>query len=347
MDIAKFERIIDGSQVQLVHLHNQLMSCYITNYGARLVALNVAGFDGLDVDVVLGFDSIDGYLNANEKYHGATIGRYANRIANGTFSLDGTSYILEANNGPNSLHGGSDGFHTKVWSIEKRTESEVTMRYISSHMEEGFPGRLTVDVTYALRGTDLVITYKATSDQATVINLTHHSYFNLNGEGDGTVLRHQLQINADSYTPVNSTVIPDGRIVQVATTPFDFRISKAIGTDIDQEDEQLRIGSGYDHNFVVSAEEGSELSHVATAIGDQSEIIMDVWSTEPGVQLYTGNHLNGHDIGKNRKAHKRREAFCLETQHYPDAPNQEFFPSTLLEAGEVFESQTEYRFSLK
>jgi len=347
MDFSKFDKVIDGSQVQLMHLQSDDISCYVTNYGARVVALIVQDADEQEVDIVLGFDSIDGYLTANEQYHGATVGRYANRIAHGSFAINGVSYKLETNNGPNSLHGGSRGFHNRVWSVVSRSRSSVEMSYVSKHMEEGFPGELTVTITYTLDGGGLIIKYLAASDEDTVVNLTHHSYFNLNGEGSGSILGHQLQINADSFTPVNEEVIPTGGLTQVASSPFDFKKFKLIGSDIDQKDDQLRIGSGYDHNYVVNSAIGDDLPYVATAIGDQSGVQMSVYSSEPGVQLYTANHLNGNDLGKNGLPHKRREAFCLETQHFPDSPNQDSFPSTLLRAGTSFQSQTEYRFSLK
>lgn len=343
---ANFTKTIDGKQVVLHHLSNSLMSCYITNYGARVVSLSVHDQDDQMVDVVLGFDTIDKYIHASEQYHGATVGRYANRLAGGKFRIGERSYTVMPNNGTNALHGGSNGFHKKVWDVLSVSKSEITFIYVSPDMEEGFPGELTVEVTYHLRGSDLEITYQASSTKDTIINLTHHSYFNLNGEGSGSILDHSLRITADYFTPVNENIIPTGKLDLVQGTPFDFHKKRIIGLSIDDQNQQLLLGNGYDHNFAINHYQVGELSFVAKAIGDRSRIAMEVWTTEPGVQLYTANHLTGEDVGKSGSTYGRREAFCLETQHFPDSPNQSQFPSTFLAKEHSFNSKTEYRFQI-
>ena len=346
MDASKFDSVIDGKNVGLYHIHTQNLSCFITNYGARLVSLSTFDKDYRKVDVVLGFTSLQEYMDADEQYHGATVGRYANRIAHGAFTLNGAQYQLAKNNGGNSLHGGMDAFHNQVWDCIAHKEDEVVFQLTSPHMEEGFPGELTTRVVYKLQGSDLKIAYEATSTRDTIINLTHHSYFNLNGEGSGDVLKHRLMINADYYTPVDTNVIPTGELKMVADTPFDFTSMKEIGQHIEEDDMQLVIGAGYDHNFVVNHYDEGILNLIAKIKGDQTHILMEVWSTEPGVQFYSANHLNGTDKGKSDQKYASRNAFCLETQHFPDSPNQSHFPSTILKAGDVFSSTTEYRFSI-
>jgi len=343
---ANFEKTINGEPVQLFHIFSQDISCFITNYGARVVSLSTSDKDSRKVDVILGFDSIDNYLNANEKYHGASIGRYANRIANGTFNLNGIQYDLAKNNGQNSLHGGEDAYHNKVWTCKTHESDKVILELISPHLEEGFPGELLTEITFHIQDSSLRIEYKAESSVDTVVNFTHHSYFNLNGEDSGSILNHSLLINSDYYTPVNENTIPTGSIDMVADTPFDFTTQKEMGVDIEASDLQLTIGDGYDHNFLVNQHVKGELNFAAKAIGDKSNIIMEVWSTEPGVQFYTANHFDGSDIGKSKVAYGRRSGFCLETQHFPDSPNQSHFPTTLLKRDHVFESVTEYRFSV-
>lgn len=346
MNAANFETTIQDKPVRLFHLYSQNISCFITNYGARVVSLSTLDKDFRMVDVVLGFDSIEGYLNANGKYHGATIGRYANRIAGGTFQLNGATHILAQNKGGNSIHGGSNGFHNKVWTCISHNENEITLELISPHMEEGFPGELTTQITYKIQGSSLLIEYRATSLKDTIINLTNHSFFNLNGEGSGTILNHTLLINSDYYTPVNENFIPIGSVDMVSDTPFDFTKKKEIGLDIDQDNVQLNLGHGYDHNFVLNQYVEGDLNLAAKVIGDKSNIKMEVWTTEPGIQFYTANHLNGSDTGKSGEKYTKRTAFCLETQHFPDSPNQSKFPSTTLKANQNFLSRTEYRFSI-
>lgn len=345
MDPAAFSAIYRGKEVALYKISNEYLTCYITNYGARVVSLITKDKSGQSYDVVLGFDSIDGYFDADEKYHGATVGRFANRISGGEFYIGEQKYVLDKNNGPNSLHGGPGAFHNQVWDVIEITEKEVLLKYISPHMEEGFPGELFTTVSYKLVGSDLRISYEAIASEDTIINLTHHSYFNLNGEGTGHVLDHLLEINSEYYTPVNANTIPTGKLDLVSGTPFDFQKEKSIGRDIHLADDQLALGFGYDHNFVVRLSEKNELSYVAKAKGDKSGISMEVWSTEPGVQFYSANHLSGKDIGKSGKRYCKHGAFCLETQHFPDSPNQDHFPSTLLKLNNKFTSCTEYRFA--
>ncbi len=347
MNADRFDTVIDEKEVSLFNIFNNHISCYITNYGARVVNLVVHDNLSAPVDVVLGFDSIEGYLEASEKYHGATVGRYANRIANGRFSISGTEYNLQLNNPPNSLHGGVSAMHNQVWSVINHESDSITLQHLSPHMAEGFPGELVTKVKYELKGSDLVISYQAVSTDDTIINLTHHSYFNLNGEGSGTAMNHDLLLNSEYYTPINKDTIPTGKLDLVSGTPFDFTTPKRLGLDIDQQDQQLEFGYGYDHNFIVNNYEKDTLGFVGRIVGDVSNIILEVWSTEPGVQLYTANHLDGTDMGKRGVKYAKRSAFCLETQHFPDSPNQPQFPSTLLSAGATYESTTEYRFGVK
>lgn len=346
MNIDRFTSEEEGKQVSLYPISNNHISCYITNYGARVVSLVVNDKNFNPIDIVLGFDSFDAYLNADEQYHGATVGRYANRIAKGRFTINEKEYKLAINCPPSSLHGGHTAMHNQVWSVIKHESNQITLEHVSPHMQEGFPGELTTQVTYELKGSDIVITYMAKSTKDTIINLTHHSYFNLNGEGNGSVLRHLLKINSEYYTPVNQDTIPTGKLNLVNGTPFDFTSKKEIGVDLTAEDEQLSIGFGYDHNFVLNNYEKGRLGFAAKVSGDLSGIDMEVWTTEPGVQFYSANHLNGKDKGKSGQSYTKRSAFCLETQHFPDSPNQSQFPSTSLLAGELFHSETEYRFRI-
>lgn len=347
MNVDQFDALIDEKRVTLLKIYNNHITCYITNYGARVVGLLVNDRQSEPVDVVLGFDSIDGYLSAAEKYHGAIVGRFANRIANGKFFIDDKEYSLAINNPPNSLHGGVSAMHNQVWSIVNQESNSIILEYVSPHMEEGFPGELLTQVKYELKGSDLVINYNAKSTKDTIINLTHHSYFNLNGEGRSTALDHDLRINAEYYTPINQNTIPTGKLDLVDGTPFDFTSKKKLGAHINEENEQLQFGYGYDHNYVINNYEKNTLGFVANITGNLSGINLEVWSTEPGVQLYTANHLNGEDVGKSGKSYTKRSAFCLETQHFPDSPNQAQFPSTFLSETDVFTSRTEYRFGLK
>jgi aldose 1-epimerase len=299
-------------------------------------------------DVVLGYETLDGYLRATP-YFGAIIGRYANRIGGARFTLDGRTYRLAANNGSNHLHGGLRGFDKVVWHAEPfRSDSGlgVTLTYVSPDSEEGYPGRLEATVTYTWTDDDrLIMDYVATSDQATPVNLTQHSYFNLAAEAAGTVLDHVLQLDADAFTPVDSTLIPTGEIAPVAGTPFDFTTPSAIGARIDAGDQQIRFGRGYDHNFVLRRS-GPGLVHAARVSEPTSGRALDVWTTEPGLQFYSGNFLDGSITGKGGRIYARRSGLCLETQHYPDSPNHREFPSTILRPGEEYRSRTVFAFSV-
>lgn len=341
-----FQQTVDGKTTDLYVLQNNNgIKVAITNYGARIVSLLVKGKGGAWKDVVVGFDSLNGYLKAKEKYFGAIVGRYANRIAKGRFTLEGKEYILATNNGPNHLHGGVKGFSDVVWEItESKPDTAIELTYVSKDGEEGYPGTLTISVRYELTESNgLKISFRATADRTTVINVTNHAFFNLNGLGSGTITNHSLMINADYYTPVDDTSIPLGEIASVAGTPFDFRTTKRIGEHIEQDDVQLKNGKGYDHNFILK-KNGEHMTLAATAKGDNSDITLQVYTTEPGMQLYTGNFMEGSHQIKYDLRDDFRTAFCLETQHFPDAPNHPNFPSTVLKPGEVFQSETIFQF---
>lgn len=342
-----FEQTIDGKQVKLYILKGKNgMQAAITNYGGRIVSLLVKDQNNKMVDVVAGFDNLKGYQESTSNYYGALIGRYGNRIANGHFKLDGKDYNLFINNAPNTLHGGKIGFDSKVWDAEQPNEHQLVLTYHSADMEEGFPGNLDVKVTYSVtRYNSLEIMYQATTDKKTVVNLTNHAYFNLNGWGSGDILKHIMQINADEYTPVDQNLIPTGKLASVKETPFDFRAPLPIGDRINKDNEQLKIANGYDHNYVLN-KHNTQIP-VATVIGDQSGLIMKVFTTEPGMQFYTGNFMKGAYKMKGGHPDDFRTAFCLETQHFPDSPNKPEFPSTVLEPGKTYKSLTLYQFERK
>ncbi len=344
-----FHQMIDGKQVDLFILKNRNnVQAAITNYGGRLVSLLVYDKDNRLVDVVAGFDSVQQYQTSTEPYFGATIGRYGNRIAKGKFSLDGVSYSLFTNNGPNTLHGGKKGFQAVVWDAKQIGDSILELSYLSKDMEEGFPGNLQVKVVYQLTDNDeLKLTYEASTDKKTVVNLTNHAFFNLNGAGSGTINDHLLFMNADRFTPVDSTLIPTGQIVPVANTPFDFRSLTAIGKNLNANDVQLKNGSGFDHNFVLNTNTTSSLNHAATVVGNKTNIQMDVYTEEPGLQFYGGNFMQSKNQMKGGSRDDFRTAFCLETQHFPDSPNQPSFPSTVLAPGKSYHSMSIYQFSVK
>ncbi len=345
---SSFDTIIEGKQVKLYWLKNKDLRMAITNYGGRIVALYMPDKNGEITDVVIGRGSVKAYVNGPESYFGATIGRVGNRIAKGKFSLDGTTYSIVPNNGQNALHGGEHGFQDKVWDAEQVNGHALTLTYTSPDMEEGFPGNLDTKVTYSLLDNNtLKMEYGATTDKPTVVNLTNHSYFNLNGEGSGTILGHQLLIYADKFTPVDEGLIPIGELRSVMGTPFDFTSAHTIGERISVDDQQLKFGLGYDHNYVLSGKKVNGMNHAATVVGDKSGIIMDVYTQEPGVQFYCGNFMNAGNILKSGAKDDFRTAFCLETQHFPDAPNQPNFPSIRLDPGETYHTVTEYRFSIK
>ena len=348
-----FGKTADGTEAEIYILTNSKgAEAKITNYGATLTSLKMPDRDGKFADVVLGLGSIADYTNeiyqkANP-YFGAIAGRYANRIAGAKFSINNTEYKLTANNGKNNLHGGAKGFDKVFWQAKEvpaANGSAVEFTYLSKDGEEGFPGNLTAKVVYTLTDdNELKIDYTATTDKETVVNLTHHSYFNLAGEGSGDILSHQLKINADKFTPINAASIPTGELKSVEGTPFDFRTAKGIGKDINADNEQLKNGKGYDHNFVVNGENG-KLRPAAIVTEPKSGRVMEVFTTEPGIQLYTGNFLDGSLTGKSGGKYAIRTGFCLETQHFPDSPNRPDFPSTLLKPNETYKSSTVYKFS--
>jgi aldose 1-epimerase len=318
----------------------------ITNYGGRLISLMVPDKAGKMTDVVVGFDAIDGYKKSLMAFYGATIGRYGNRIAKGSFKLEGKQYTLFINNKPNTLHGGKKGFDDVVWDVEKTDEHAISLTYLSKDREEGYPGNLKCKVTYELTDDNAVkISYEATTDKTTVVNLTNHAYYNLNGIGSGTILDHVVEFKAANYTPVDSNLIPTGKITPVAGTPFDFTKPAAIGSRINVNDEQLKNGKGYDHNFVLDKHDIN--TAIATVTGDKSGIIMQIFTDEPGLQFYSGNFMKGANTMLGGKKDDYRSAFAMETQHYPDSPNQPQFPTTTLKPGEVYKTVTIYKFSVK
>lgn len=345
-DFKDFTHNIDGKNTHLFVLRNRGgMQVAFTDYGARIVSILVPDKAGNLRDVVLGFNSIKEYLHAEEQYHGATIGRFANRIAKGQFTLGEDNYTLQQNNGQNSLHGGPAGFHSKVWDRRTSFKKKIDFCYISPDGEEGFPGNLKVYVSYELtEDNEIIIKYNAKTDKKTIVNLTNHAYFNLDGEGHGNILSHILHLPSDHFLPIDENQIPLEREASVEGTAFDFRSPKKVATDIDNDEEQLTLGNGYDHTFV----NGQPISQVAaSAYSPNSGIRLEVFTTEPGIQLYTGNFLSGKDTGKSGHKYFPRSAFCFETQHYPDSPNHPHFPSVVLEPGQILESETKYKFSLR
>ncbi len=341
-------RLPDGTAVDLFALTNAKgVEVTITSYGATVVSLKTPGKDGKLGDVVLGLPSCDAYLKGSP-FFGCIVGRYGNRVARGQFTLDGKTYTLAKNDGPNHLHGGVKGFDKVLWQAKPATAPDgvaLQLDYTSADGEEGYPGTLKVTVVYTLtNANELKISYTATTDKDTIVNLTNHSYFNLEGEGTGDILGHQLLLYASRYTPVDPTLIPLGELAPVTGTPFDFTTPHAIGERIDANDEQIRRGRGYDHNFVIDGSAGT-LRLAAKVYAPRSGRLMEVLTKEPGVQFYSGNFLDGTVVGKSGKAYPRRSGLCLETQHFPDSPNQPFFPTTVLKPGETYRTETIYRFS--
>lgn len=338
-------------QLKMVELTNPNgMSVKFTNFGATVMSLKIPDKNGNPGEIVLGYDTPQEYLDGN-LYFGATIGRYGNRIAKGKFNLQGKIYTLATNNGENHLHGGVKGFNNVCWEIEEHKNSDslkyVKFHYLSKDGEEGYPGTLDVIVTYTLTNqNELVIDYKATTDNPTIVNLTHHSFFNLKDGGKSTILDHQLMINAGAFTPVDEGLIPTGEIRPVDDTPMDFRELTPIGARIEDDYLQLESGNGYDHNWVLNKDSG-QLSFAAKVYEPVTGRIMEVYTTEPGLQFYSGNFLNGSDIGHGGTSYQFRTAFCLETQHFPDSPNQPGFPSTILKPGETYTQKTVYKFDIK
>ena len=349
--VAVFGRAPDGAEVQMLTLVNANgLEVAVIEYGAIVQAIRVPDGEGGHVDIALGHDTLEGYVE-DSPYFGAVVGRYANRIAGGRFSLDGETYQLARNDGPNHLHGGERGFDRVVWEarpLETEEGEAVELRYTSPAGEEGYPGTLEVVVTYTLTDADeLVVDYRGHTDGATPVNLSQHTYFNLAGAGNGDILDHVLTIHADAYTPVDSMLIPTGEIVPVEGTPFDFRRPTPIGARIDAPHDQLVNGSGYDHNFVLRtpADGAAGPAHAARVVDPASGRSLDIYTTEPGLQLYSGNFLDGSISGKGGRTYAFRSGVCLETQHFPDSPNRPGFPSTVVRPGEEHRSRTVYAFA--
>ena len=347
MEKTPFGKTPSGEAVELYTLKNASnVRVQIMTYGGTVVSLQVPDRDGMLGDIVLGYDTLDGYLK-NSPYFGSLIGRYGNRIGNGRFSLDGKQYQLPKNNGENTLHGGIKGFDKVLWkATEVRSNDGVglSLTYLSKDGEEGFPGNLSVKAVYTLtNNNELKIEYSGATDKTTVVNLTHHSYFNLAGEGN--ILQHELMISAEQFTPVDAGLIPTGELRNVKGTPMDFTQPTAIGARIEQQDEQLILGKGYDHNWVLKPNKSGNLSLAARVYEPRSGRVMEVSTTEPGLQFYSGNFLDGNITGKGGQVYKQRSGFCLETQHFPDSPNKPRFPSTVLKPGQQYTSTTVYKFS--
>ena len=345
---SDFQKNIDGKKTDLFVLRNKNgVISEITNYGARVVSLWVPDLNGSFDDIVLGCSTLDDYISIKERYFGATIGRYANRIKNGKFKINNTDFILKKNNGPNHLHGGNIGYNDVVWEGKQLDNQTVEFKYLSKNMEEGYPGNLNVKVIYHLSDqNELKIEYFANTDEPTYVNLTHHSFFNLLGAGNGNINDHLLYINAKSFTPIDSKLIPTGKIELAEGTPFDFNTLTKIGKRLNDEDEQLKFGNGYDHNFVLNNSNSTDIL-AARVIEKKSGRILEVYTNEPGMQLYGGNFLDGKTIGKQSKAYNYRSAFCLETQHFPDSPNNPNFPNTLLKPKDNYYSICIYKFLVK
>ena len=345
-----FGKTGDGRPVDLYTLTNSKgMEVRAMTYGGIIVSMRVPDKNGKIADVVLGHDKVDGYL-VNPPYFGAIVGRYANRIANGTFTLDGVKYTLAKNDGPNSLHGGLIGFNKVIWEAKEFKNAKgagVSFSYLSKDGEEGYPGNLKVKVSYKLTDENqLILDYEATTDKATPLNISQHSYFNLAGEGSGDILGHELMLNADRFTPVDKTLIPTGELRAVQGTPLDFTKPTTIGARINDDYEQLVVGRGYDHNFVINRKDRDDSLTLAARVHElTSGRVLEVFTTEPGVQFYSGNFLDGSITGKQGHVYKLRNGFCLETQHFPDSPNHPDFPSTIVKPGKAFHSQTIFKFS--
>lgn len=349
---ASFAGTLNGKKAQLFILKNKNIQVALTNYGARIVGLLVPDKTGKQTDVVPGFGSVAAYQKANEPFYGPIVGRFGNRIAKGRFTLDGKTYQTELNNNGNTLHSGPSGFHAHVWDARQVGDKTLELTYVSKDGEGGFSGTVTTKVTYSLTDDNaLRIAYSATTDKATPYNPTSHGFFNLNGEGSGTINNHVLMIDADRYSVVDKGLIPQGEPVPVAGTPFDFRKPTAIGARVDEKNEQLTFGGGYDHNWVLNKPSSAggasaAITKAGEITGDKSGIKMEVLTTEPALQFYGGNFFKGNDPGKYGRATNYREAFALETQHYPDSPNHPTYPSTILRPGQTYQQTTEYRFSV-
>jgi aldose 1-epimerase len=343
-----FGKLADGHEATLYTLTNAKgTEVAITDYGATIVSIKVADRKGQVADIALGYDDVAGYVT-DKSYFGATVGRYGNRIAKGQFVLDGKTYHLPANNGPNTLHGGDIGFNKRVWTAKILKGAALEMSYLSPDGEQGFPGNLHVNVTFTLADdNELRIEYNATTDKDTVVNLTNHTYFDLAGQSHGDILQHQLTLHAPQFTPVDENLIPTGELRPVKGTPFDFTSAHAIGERIGQDDQQLKFGRGYDHNFVLDHSVADGKSVAAEVYEPTSGRVLQVVTTEPGIQFYSGNFLDGTVPGKGGYKYPLRSGMCLETQHFPDSPNHPKFPSTVLKPGQRYHTTTVYRFSTR
>ncbi|HKI44591.1 MAG TPA: aldose epimerase family protein [Balneolales bacterium] len=344
-----FQKVIDGKKTDLYTLRNDNgIEVAITNYGGRIVGILAPDKNGHFSDIVLGHDSLGGYLSGTNNYFGALIGRYANRIAKGRFTLNGKQYSLPVNNGVNSLHGGTKGFDSRVWDAKQLDDQNLLLTYDSKDGEDGYPGNLEIQVLYTLTpDNSLHIDYTAVTDKETVINFTNHSYFNLDGAGAGKINNQVLMINANHYTPIDSTMIPTGEVAPVKGTPFDFTRPTPIGKRINEDNQQLKYAHGYDDNWVLNKPEPYKLTFAAQVYDPGNGREIKVYTTEPGIQFYTGNFLDGSTIGKGGKPYTYRSAFTLETQHYPDSPNHPNFPSTVLKPGKIFHSITIFQFGVR
>jgi len=351
LKMESFGKTADGQQVQLFTLTNKNgIEAKITNFGGIIVSLKTPDRKGQLTDIVLGYDNLEGYVG-DTAFFGALIGRYGNRIAKGQFVLNGKTYQIPLNDGPNALHGGPNAFNKKVWTakdVSTHSTPMLQLTYLSKDGENGFPGNLSVQVTYSLTSdNELRIDYAATTDKDTVLNLTNHSYFNLKGEGQGDILQHEVRLNANKFTPVDATLIPTGELKPVQGTPFDFRKSTAIGARINMDDQQLKYGWGYDHNWVLNGMGSGQLVIAARVHEATTGRVLEVLTDQPGVQFYSGNHMDGTIRGKGGKIYPKRGGLCLETQHYPDSPNHPAFPSTELKPGQKFHSTTIYKFGVE
>lgn len=348
---SEFGKLPDSTVIDRYVLKNDNgLELVVITYGGIITSLKVPNKDGSLENIVLGFDNLVDYLRPNNPYFGALIGRYGNRIAKGKFTLNGIEYNLAINNGVNHLHGGIKGFDRVVWNVEpmeSQNGPSLKLKYLSKDGEEGYPGNLNVTVVYALTNNNtLEVIYKATTDKQTVINLTQHAYFNLSGDFSKTILDHEITINSDSYLSVDDTLIPTGELANVSNTPFDFRTAKTIGRDIENENDQLKKGKGYDHCWVLK-EQGKGLGLAASAYHPESKRLMEIFTDEPGIQFYTGNFLNGTLPIPNGGTYAQRTGFCMETQHFPDSPNQKDFPSVVLNPGDTYKTKTTFKFSIK
>ena len=341
----------DGEKVEIYTLINaNQVEIKITNYGGIVTSIKIPDKNGRFDDVVLGYNNLQDYIN-NNPYFGCIVGRYGNRIGQAKFTLEGKEFTLAKNDGENNLHGGLKGFDKVLWNAEPvigKDSQSLELTYLSKDGEEGFPGNLKVTVTYTLTNDNLFrIDYLATTDKDTIVNLTNHTYWNFAGEGSGDILEHELMLNADSFTPVDQGLITTGEIISVENTPMDFRKPTAIGDRIESDYDQLKFGGGYDHNWVLNAKEDDEPSLAATVYEPVSGRFMEIFTTEPGIQFYSGNFLDGSITGKSGKAYEFRNGFCLETQHFPDSPNKPEFPSVVLKPGETYKTTTIHKFSVK